>query len=101
MSDDEAAYFRSGVLPLGHYDNVGGWSHRPLLLHWGQSDTRHRITVAGQQLEIGVKAPSDFSEKAVTLAVGDASPQVIWAIRSGRTNLDATEYLETFRSRQP
>lgn len=100
-SDDEAAYFKSGAFPLGHYDNVGGWSHRSLLLHWGQSDTRHRITVAGQQLEIRVQAPSDFSEQKLTLTVGDASPQVIWANRPGRTSLGATEYIKTFRSQQP
>lgn len=97
VSGDVAAYFKSAAVPLGDYDNVGGWSNRARLLSWGRGNTRQRITVSGRQLEVRVKAPSDFSAKELSLAIDDASPQVILAIRSGRTNVDAAEYESLFQ----
>jgi hypothetical protein len=97
----DAAYFRSAVVPLGNYDEVRGWSGRANLLYWGQPDTRHRLAVAGRQLEIRVKAPSGFRDKELALAIDGSAPEVIWALRSERTDVGEAEYQASFKPPQP
>jgi hypothetical protein len=92
---EEARQLQGGAFRLGNYDDVGGWSNRSNLLYWGQVDTRHRLAVAGRQVEIRVEA-SGFRDKRLSLVIENEAPREIWSLDSGPQDLTEEQYATVF-----
>jgi hypothetical protein len=93
---EEVKELQSAALLVGDYDDVGGWSNRMNLLHWGQAGTRHRLAVAGRHVEIRVEAPSGFRDKRLAIVIENEAPREIWSVDSRPQQLTEKQYAAAF-----
>lgn len=93
---EEVKELESAALLVGDYDDVGGWSNRMNLLYWGQAGTRHRLGIAGHQVELRVEAPSGFREKRLILVIENEAPREIWSLDSRTQELTDEQYAAVF-----